>query len=279
MNRNATVIVLTTALVAGVALGSAVLGRSSEPASTPPAATPSSPLAAYLGFGHHPDEEDAVYEREEARRQKVIQSCMASSGFDYYPRPPDQLASSTSRPDESAGDENEAYRATLSGSEARSYWMTLTGLPTEDGVLDGEAMAKYDTNSDGHLDRTERGAMGCIGAASAQIPGVFEIVGVLRSQLQQLDKTIATDPRSATAWDDWVSCLGEQGVVASSPRDASRQAADGTLSSTQSEAVANCNAQRSDVMQEVRLDAETEFYRANESVIRDLAYPYPYPSE
>jgi hypothetical protein len=44
-------------------------------------------LAAYPGFGHDPDADEARFEREELEREEIIAECMKVEGYSYVPAP------------------------------------------------------------------------------------------------------------------------------------------------------------------------------------------------
>lgn len=271
MRRSMIAPLLVAGVILGILLSSQLLAREVQPRA--PRAT--SPLADYLGFGHHPNDEDSVYQREEVEREALVASCMDEAGFLYVPQPTAlEAPGATGVPTEP--DPNEAYREALDPARAKAYWLAYTGLPGPEAELDAAAMTDYDRDGDGRLSREEQRAMGCLGRASAEIPGVFGVKGLLREQLQAMHMSIASDPRTETADQEWRRCLQDLGLVASTRTDYEQLVRRGLVTDEKRTSVEACDDQHSATVAEVRAEAERTFYEENQQVITENAYPYPY---
>ncbi len=228
-----------------------------------------SPRSNYLGFGHHPDQEDALYAKEEAQRQGIIASCMADHRFQYWPRPLDQAASDPYVPDP-----NTAYRDTLSPTELRDYLFALTGRSGAEGMTADE-MERFDANSDGRIDFDERSGLGCLGRAEQAVPGVFHVVGVLRDQLRGMEADVMADPRTVSAHAAYVECMNSLGIKGSALDDVRSSLIDMAFADDSTRLPDNsvCESDLDAAMAAVRLTAEEEFFAANRETIEKYAVP------
>jgi hypothetical protein len=176
-----------------------------------------SDLAKYPGFGHHNDEDEKTFSKEEELRENMIADCMRESGFDYTPAPSIVLDESVLENEkefeqllaEAATDPNQAYVGQLSPSMRRSYYLALTGLAdpyTQEG-LDYELAAN--SNS-------------CVNRAFRSIPGVYAKRNALEKELNTMESEIKNDQRSIAATQKWSNCMFELGHTFERPSDAHR---------------------------------------------------------
>lgn len=179
------------------------------PSSAAPAAEAASPLAAYPGFGHDPEVDEARFEREEIERERRTSECMAAAGWDYRPQPP-VAAGGFATPEEAAAwadlDPNRAYLERLSPAGRRDYHRALHGV--ED---------PYAESADALADPADPLGGGCAGEALRAVPGVFAARNELREELRDLERAIAGDPRVAGAERRWAACMTARGHAAETP--------------------------------------------------------------
>lgn len=261
MKRNA----VSALLVAGSALLVTDALAFAGPSESAPA---ESPLAAYLGFGHHPDQEEALYTGEESHRQLLIETCMESAGFQYWTREPDWDPTSG---EPQSPDPNQEYRDSLTPTQMIAYSVALSGRRSEDEGLTADEMDRFDANADGRLDATERSSMGCLGAASARVPGVFRVVGMLREEIQRMESEIRTSEIAAAAETGFVSCmnaLGLAGRTTEAVRSEQISLAFADDKVVNSEA---CDSELARVMYPAVVTAETAFVERNRDVLDAFA--------
>ena len=272
-------------VLAGSATG--ILATASVSGGTPDNSTiPSiSPLAEYLGFGHDPTADEARYQLDEERRQRIISECMRNEGFSYTPQHGDvlitedmtnaEIDAAFARADR---DPNRVYRDTLSASALDSYYVALYGIDGHSESLTDAALKAYDLNGDGMLTGRENWARGCVGYASGQVPGVFYAAKVLRPQLSQLEAQVKADPRHAAAEKAWVACMNAAGVPGFDRVEMYRAAEiqpDQTDSRSTYQAIFDaieptCTAQYSAALEVVRLTYEADFVEENRAVLETL---------
>lgn len=232
-----------------------------------------SPLSNYLGFGYHPDQEEALYDSQEEQRQQLIASCMQAAGFTYIASLPDVLIDLDTDLDTLPADPNEAIREALSPSDLAAYNLALAGVADSEGDISPAEMAAHDSNGDGRLDRDERADMGCIGSAQSLIPGVYAIQNVLHTQLAALDVAITNDVLAQTAQTTWRTCINAATGFAANQEAILDGFLTSVLTATQQAAVEVCDTVRDTAMAAVRLTHETLFYAQNAAVIEALATP------
>jgi len=200
---------LTLLLVAPVLLVALLAAGPAVTAQSPSVAQ--SPLAAYPGFGHHPQADDARFEREELARERLIERCMADAGFEYQSAPsidaddyPD-LASALAA---AQTDPNERYVAALDPAERERYFVTLYGVPDP-----------YSENADNLHDPASPVGGGCSGEAFRAIPGVYAAKNALRDELAIVERAVRTDSRVLAAEERWSACMAERNHAYGTPRD------------------------------------------------------------
>lgn len=193
------------------------------------------PLAAYPGFGHHPEADEARFELETQTRQQRIAQCMELAGFEYYPTTPfvepandaDARAALELLRDRS----NEKYVAGLSDAERERYHQALYGVSDPN---DPRAEALHDPSS-------PTGG-GCLAAAHRAIPGVFAAKAKLTEELLQMERAVRLDPRVRAAEARWADCMATEGYATPSPQ---------ALNARLDQAVAEALRRGTDVSEEV----------------------------
>jgi hypothetical protein len=151
-----------------------------------------SPLAAYPGFGHDHEADEAHYRRQEIALQRYIARCMRQAGFEYTAAP-----SVVNAPAPRQGP-NERYLASLSPERRTRYNLTLYGVP--------------DPNDEENLwDPSSKTGGGCWGEAMRAIPSVYAGESELRAQLDAMQRLIARDARVQDAERRWSACMRSRG--------------------------------------------------------------------
>jgi hypothetical protein len=157
-----------------------------------------SPLAAYPGFGHDHDGDEARYRRQAIALQRYIAHCMQQAGFQYTP------ASSVVNAPAPRQGPNERYTASLSPERRTRYNLTLYGVP--------------DPNDEGNLwDPRNRTGGGCWGEAMRAIPSVFAAKSELMAQYEAMQRSIAQDPRVRAGEQRWSQCMRSLGFSYATP--------------------------------------------------------------
>jgi hypothetical protein len=162
-----------------------------------------SPLAAYPGFGHNPDNDRRAFAAEEAKRQQVIGQCMRSAGYQYVSEVAQSVSAGEARRMERRGggapvSPNERVRQALSPAERTKYNMTLYGVP--------------DPNDPANLWSPASGTGGgCWGEAIRAFDGVYAASNALRNQYWDMRQAIAKDSRVVEANGKWASCMKGKG--------------------------------------------------------------------
>lgn len=199
---------LLLAAAAILAVGQTAAAQGNSDAQGPMSA---SPLAAYPGFGHHPQADDALFEREEAARERMIGQCMAAAGFEYRSAPsidaddyPD-LASALAA---ARTDPNELYVSSLDPAERERYFVALYGVPDP-----------YSESAANLHDPASTLGGGCTAEAHRAIPGVYAAKNALRDELAILEQTVRTDSRVLAAEQRWSACMAERSHSYATPRD------------------------------------------------------------
>ncbi len=189
-----------------VAVSSALAGCGAE-APTPPgdrpgaeAAPEESPLAAYPGFGHDPEADEARHMAEEVERENLIAACMRRKGFHYTPAPAVDGGLVSEAELEREEREETAYLESLSPSEWKAYSLALAGVP--------------DLNDEGSTAPTG----GCFAEADRAIPGVYRAAGELAMEFERMEEVIARDARVRAAEQRWSECMGRAGHGYATPR-------------------------------------------------------------
>lgn len=158
-----------------------------------------SPLAAYPGFGHDHEADDAEYRRQELAMQRYIAGCMQQAGYEYTPPP------SVVNPPAPAQDVNERYVASLGPERRIRYNLTLYGVP--------------DPNDEENLwdPRSDTGG-GCFGEAMRAIGSVFAAQSALMTEVLAMRRSIARDPRVRAAEQRWSECMRGRGFSYERPQ-------------------------------------------------------------
>lgn len=153
------------------------------------------PLAAYPGFGHDADGDEARYSREELARQRFVGRCMRVQGFAYTPNPARQIISATTPEQDYATsqDPNVVYADGLDQQQRSAYYRALYGVADP-----------YD----------QSGAVGggCLGEASRAIAGVYAAQSRLNEQVLELDHAVRADPQVVAAERQWSLCMKSYGL-------------------------------------------------------------------
>lgn len=198
-------------------LSPAVVAAAAQPADR---LAPSSPLAAYPGFGHDAAADEARFEAEEMARERLVAACMAAEGFEYEPTPSlslDGFESPEAAVAFMKSDPNEEYLRGLDADERHRYDLALYGVadpnsPRAEDLHDPESLV----------------GGGCLAAAHRAIPGVFAAKNELREELRSLERAFLADPRVAAAERTWSVCMSAEGLDHPTPR-ALRASLDRTL--------------------------------------------------
>lgn len=185
-----------------------------------------SPLDAYPGFGRSADavlRDETIAYWEAFRREQFVATCMGDAGFDYTPAvafPAQDTAdvaehlgiSGEAGPSPVA--QNRAYEAGLSSEERERYNQTLLGESAA-------AVAEADRTGivpDGRADDFARG--GCVGAAAAAIPSVWDAPRQLTAELETMRQDIARSAELQEAGRAYAECAQDaSGLRATSPAD------------------------------------------------------------
>ncbi len=207
---------LRLCLVGGI-VGSLTMGASASVDS------PSSPLAAYPGFGHNWQEDEAQFEAEELKREQYLVQCMNEEGFDYLEAPSVSLDDVSLEEFVNYVDPNEEYIASLSLADRERYFVALTGVPNPDS----ESLADQPDL------KTFVGDTGCIGEARAAIPGVFAGRSALIDEYEEMKRAVLSDPEATAAFARWAECMDNRGYPGlNSPSDIYRSVDEAALEGT-----------------------------------------------
>lgn len=220
-----------------------------------------SPLAAYPGFGHDHEADDARYRRQEIALHRYIAHCMQQAGFQYTPAP-----SVVNAPAPRQGP-NERYTASLSPERRTRYNLTLYGVP--------------DPNDEENLwDPRSKTGGGCWGEGMRAIPSVFAAETELRAQFEAMQRSIARDLRVRAAERRWSECMRSRGFSYARPQSMPAQQDSAAIRRTltpelerryeQALAIApECDKAvgLDSVKAAVRVDKEAEFVRAHTPVL------------
>jgi hypothetical protein len=238
---------------------------------------PWSPLAPYPGFGHQPERDEALFDREEMLREQRVATCMQEAGFSYWPEPSVLLDDDT---DPAAALEqvdhhpNAQYVALLSPAGRQAYYLALYGIPDP---FDPDAEALHDPAS------AEGG--GCWAQALRGVPGVFAAQQALRDELDEMEQRLAADPRVRAAEARWSSCMAQRGYRAANPAEllasVDEQGASGLLAHPQAELSAaqaesaSCAAESGlpGTVAAVRSELEGELVEAHRSLLEEPSSP------
>jgi hypothetical protein len=235
-----------------------------------------SPLAAYPGFGHNHNGDEAQYLREEVQRQQMIMRCMTTAGHSYVPVVPGRGATQPSERRSRRApprDPNYTHAASLPAQDRERYYLALYGVP--------------DPNAEGGPlwdPRSETGG-GCWGEALRTIRGVYAAASELVEPYIEMRRSVMRDPRVAAVTPKWVDCIRARGFPFSSPQDAAGAAdaaaitkprdADAQLRAQQAAGAGRTCATETGLAQAVsqaRIEHEAEFVRVHKAQLdRHLA--------
>jgi hypothetical protein len=186
---------LVAATVAALALSAIQSPQASGPAS--------SPLAAYPGFGHDPVADENRFNADEQTRESMLADCMQAKGFYYAPSPSIYADGSMTREQAAAlaaNDPNNRYTDSLTPSQWEQYSLALAGVPDANDAGGGETG-------------------GCLKQVYDAVPGVFAAYNALREPYEQMQESIASDPRVVAADQQWSSCMSSSGYAYDSPSE------------------------------------------------------------
>jgi hypothetical protein len=175
------------------------------------AADSTSPLAAYPGFGHDPERDAALFEKEEMARERQIAACMAAEGFSYWPQPSLELDGSMDPGKALALLEdhpNARYVSRLSPEGLRAYNLALYGVPDPNNP-----------SADALHDPASPVGGGCSAEALRTVPSVYGAFNELREELDALEHAVAENPRVLAAQDLWAGCMAGRGWAVETPAD------------------------------------------------------------
>jgi hypothetical protein len=206
-------------------------------------------LDGYEGFGRSPEavlRDDTIAYAEAFQREVEVAACMSDAGFEHSPAvafPADRVA------DIAAGlgvgprwpasgapaSRNRAYAQGLSSGDRERYYQTWLGESAAD-VAEAERTGEIPQGRG-----PDFAAGGCLGAADAAIPGIWDRQRPLR---RQLDDDIAASPELRAAKSQYRQCAQSVGgIVASDPGDARGVAlADKAKSAAVEDVLADCEA-------------------------------------
>lgn len=196
-------------------------------------------FADFFGYGSEdPQEAQAQYMDEEARRQELIRTCMADEGFDYTPVvPPDDSFQAWDPGDEEEfaktqgfgittwygnedafdrgvewEDPNQEMVEAMSESERQAYYDALYG--TEQEQMEGTT-TETDPETGEEYYVSEGFGAGCEGEASEDIWGdqsasqdLWEEIG---PAMQAMYERVEADPRIQALDEEWAACMAEAG--------------------------------------------------------------------
>lgn len=186
------------------------------------------PLDKYPGLGRSPEaarRDDTIAAWEAFRREELIASCMARSGFEYGPAvafPREALvavasglglADPGSAVTGSPSGQNEAYAAALSVEARERYYRALFG---ESGA-DLAAAWRTGRVPEGRGADFARG--GCVGAAIAAIPSVWTLKRELEGELDAVRRDIAASAEIAATRARYAECARRAGGIDASGPD------------------------------------------------------------
>lgn len=197
-------------------------------------------MADFFGYGSEdPEEQQAKWRDEEARRQELIRACMAEEGFDYTPVQQPEESFTVFEP----GDEEETVRTqgfgittwygnedqfsgpevewedpnqemveAMSETEREAYYAALWG--TEEEQME-DAKTEIDPETGEEITYYEGFGAGCEGKASEEIWGDQSETGDLWEELgpemEAMYERVQADPRIADLDQEWSECMADAG--------------------------------------------------------------------
>ena len=205
-------------------------------------------MAEFFGYGSEdPEEQQAQWRDEEARRQELIRACMAEEGFDYTPvqqpedsfqvfGPEDEEESvrtqgfgittwygnedQFSGPEVEWVDPNQEMVEAMSESEQEAYYAALYG--SEEEQMEG-ATTEIDPETGEEYTMVEGYGAGCEGEASEEIWGDQSQTQGLWEELEPdmtaMYERVEADPRTVELNDEWSACIADAGYEYESRND------------------------------------------------------------
>jgi hypothetical protein len=161
-----------------------------------------SPLAAYPGFGHNAEADEARFEQEERTREQRVAECMRAAGFQYTPAPSVDAASLRSAEEARAASEdpNERRAAAMPEDQRRAFYMALYGVPDP-----------YSINAAELHDPASPTGGGCKAEAVRAIPGVYAAAAALTEEYVAMRRSMLEDTRVREAEGRWAECMRGRG--------------------------------------------------------------------
>ena len=250
-------------------------------ASGPPAAHP---LDSYPGFGRSPDAalRDDTYAYWEAfRRERVVEACMADSGFLYAPDvafPSEAMLAVASglrvearqalglvRP----SDTNRAYDSALSPSERDRYFMALFGESAAD-IKEANRTGQVPT---GRADDFAEG--GCTGKAAVNVGSIWDLRRSLATEYAEMHRATFNAPELSSTRDDYRACAAQAGVAdIADPAELDRAFADGRVDSSSSALANGCDAIWEAGYRRAEAAGAAQFVRQHQEALRAASERY-----
>jgi hypothetical protein len=196
-------------------------------------------MAEFFGYGSDdPEEQQARWQDEEARRQELIRACMAEEGFDYTPvqqpegsfqvwGPEDEEEMARTQgfgittwygneeqfeEDFEWQDPNQEMVDAMSESEREAYYAALWG--TEEEQMEG-ATTEIDPETGEEMTFYEGFGAGCEGKASEEIWGdqsqTQDLWAELEPEMEAMWERVQADPRIVDLDEDWSACMADAG--------------------------------------------------------------------
>jgi len=203
------------------------------------ASTGEDSLADFLGYGtEDPEQAQAQYMDEEARRQELIRGCMAEEGFDYTPvMPPEDSFQAWNPEDEEEmvrtqgfgittwygnedsfdpgiewEDPNQEMVEAMSETEREAFYAALYG--SEEEQMEG-SVTEIDPETGEEMTYYEGFGFGCEGEASEEIWGdqsqTQDLWEELSPEMDAMYQRVEADPRVVELNEEWSACMADAG--------------------------------------------------------------------
>ena len=187
-------IALVVLVLVGTACGAGEPATDRPARETAPPSAPVSPLAAYSGFGHDLEADEARQPAAEVAYENAVAACMQRRGF-YYAPSPSVDASDMSREEAwSTADPNGDYMDSLTPRRFEAYSFALAGVP--------------DVNHESPPPST---APGCLDVARRKVPGVYGAFYALEDEYRAMRRAARADPSVVAARRAWAECMRQNG--------------------------------------------------------------------
>jgi hypothetical protein len=236
------------------------------------------PLDKYPGLGRSPaaaQRDDTIAAWEAFRREQVIASCLAKSGFDHVPAvafPPDPLAAvarslgvtDASSAGPSPREQNAAYEAALSPEAREQYTRAMYG----ESATDIEQTWRTGLVPPGRESDFATG--GCVGESNAAVPSVWALQRGLDTELKVHRQEIATSAEMVATGDAYSACARRAGgISARGPADIERIAVtDASRSSVVAAVIKQCSQIWAVGYRKAEFAAARSFEQRNIAVLR-----------